>query len=234
MIKPIRMLDLISELRAARGPLTAADLARRLNISIRTLYRDVAALQAMGVPIDGEAGVGYILRPGFHLPPLNFTPDEAEAITVGLALLRRTGDASLISAAERVAAKIAAVQPEPSRQSPQERLRASPWHALPDSSIDAALLRRAIRDCRVLSLEYRDPDGRETHRDVLPIVLLYFVDGTVLAAWCTLRQAFRHFRIDRITACTPTTTSFAPDAARLRRDWATQNPHEIDHRPPRI
>ena len=73
MIKPIRRLDLISELRAARGPLTAADLAHRLNISIRTLYRDVAALQAMGVPIDGEAGVGYILRPGFHLPPLNLS-----------------------------------------------------------------------------------------------------------------------------------------------------------------
>ena len=227
MIKPIRMLDLISELRAARGPLTAAELAHRLNISIRTLYRDVSALQAMGVPIDGAAGLGYILRPGFHLPPLNFTPDEAEAITVGLALLRRTGDASLIAAAERVAAKIAAAQPQPSRQSPQDRLRASPWHALPDSSIDAALLRRAIRDCRVLSLEYRDPGGQETRRDVLPIVLLYFVDGT-------LRQAFRHFRIDRITACTPTTTSFAPDAARLRRDWAAQNPHEIDHRSPRI
>ena len=148
---------------------------------------------------------------------LSITHIVSEAITVGLALLRRTGDASLIAAAERVAAKIAAAQPQPSRQSPQDRLRASPWHALPDSSIDAALLRRAIRDCRVLSLEYRDPGGQETRRDVLPIVLLYFVDGTVLAAWCTLRQAFRHFRIDRITACTPTTTSFAPDAARLRR-----------------
>ena len=234
MIKPIRMLDLISELRAARGPLTAADLARRLNISIRTLYRDVAALQAMGVPIDGEAGVGYILRPGFHLPPLNFTPDEAEAITVGLALLRRTGDASLIFAAERVAAKIAAAQPEPSRQSPQDRLRASPWHALPDSGVDPALLRRAIRDCRALVIDYRDPSGQETRREVLPIVLLYFVDGTVLAAWCTLRQAFRHFRIDRITACTPSTTAFIADAARLRRDWASQNPQQIDHTPPRI
>lgn len=234
MIKPIRMLDLISELRAARGPLTAADLARRLNISIRTLYRDVSALQAMGVPIDGEAGVGYILRPGFHLPPLNFTPDEAEAITVGLALLRRTGDASLIAAAERVAAKIAAAQPQPTRQSPQDRLRASPWHALPDSSIDPALLRRAIRDSRHLILDYKDPTGQETRREVLPIVLLYFVDGTVLAAWCTLRQAFRHFRIDRISACTATTTSFADSAARLRRDWAAQNPQAADLTPPRI
>lgn len=237
MQKPIRMLDLLAELRAARRALTAADLAGRLGVSVRTLYRDVAALQAMGVPIDGAAGLGYILRPGFHLPPLNFTPDEAEAIAVGLALLRRTGDASLVAAAARVAAKIAAAQPASARPAPAvsgpaERLRASPFHALPDSRTDPAFLRRAIREAQVLSISYRDGAGGQSRRDILPIVLLYFIDGTVLAAWCRLRQAFRHFRIDRIEDCTPTGARFGPEAAALRRDWAAENPTEAAHAPP--
>lgn len=229
MQKPIRMLDLIATLRAARGALTAAEIAGRLGASVRTVYRDVAALQAMGVPIDGAAGLGYILRPGFHLPPLNFTPDEAEAITVGLALLRRTGDRGLTQAAESVAAKIAAVQPRRPGAAP---LLASPWHDRPPAAVEAALLRRAIREERALAIAYRDDAGRETARRVLPLALLYYVDVTVLAAFCELRQDFRHFRQDRILTAGIERDNFRPRATRLRRDWAAAHPQPWTQPPP--
>ena len=220
MHKPIRMLDLIASLRAARGVLTAAEIAERLGTSVRTVYRDVAALQAMGVPIDGAAGLGYVLRPGFHLPPLNFTPDEAEAITVGLALLRRTGDRGLTLAADSVATKIGAVQP----RGPGPALLAAPWHARPPAAIDAALLRRAIREERALTITCRDADGQDSERCILPIVLVYYVAVTILAAYCELRQDFRHFRQDRILSARIDRATFRDRAARLRRDWRAQNP----------
>lgn len=223
MQKPIRMLDLIATLRAARGALTAADIAARLQTSVRTVYRDVAALQAMGVPIDGAAGLGYILRPGFHLPPLNFSPDEAEAITVGLALLRRTGDRGLTQAAESVAAKIAAVQPRRDGAAPAPLL-ASPWHDLPEAATPAALLRRAIREERILLISYRDEAGQTTTRAVVPLALIYYVEATILATFCELRQDFRHFRQDRILSANLTGATFRQRAAALRRDWAAAHP----------
>lgn len=220
MQKPIRMLDLIATLRAARGALTAAVIADRLGASVRTVYRDVAALQAMGVPIDGAAGLGYILRPGFHLPPLNFTPDEAEAIAVGLALLRRTDDRGLTQAADSVAAKIAAVQP----RRPGPALVASPWHDLPPAAVDGALLRRAIREERALSVTYRDEAGRNTERRILPLAMIYYVEATVLAAFCELRQDFRHFRHDRIGEAHLERGDFRNRALGLRRDWRARHP----------
>ncbi len=223
MQKPIRMLDLIATLRAARGALTAADIAERLQTSVRTVYRDVAALQAMGVPIEGAAGLGYILRPGFNLPPLNFTPDEAEAITVGLALLRRTGDRGLTQAASSVAAKIAAVQPRRDGVAPAPLL-ASPWHDLPEPATPAALLRRAIREERALLISYRDEAGQTSSRTVLPLALIYYVEATILAAYCELRQDFRHFRQDRILTASITRAGFHPRAAALRSRWASAHP----------
>lgn len=228
MIKPIRMLDLIATLRGARSAMTAAQIAGHLGASVRTIYRDIAALQAMGVPIDGAAGLGYILRPGFHLPPLNFTADEAEAITVGLALLRRTGDRGLAAAATRVANKIAAAQPQrgpATAASLQSPLLASPWHGQPPAQIDPALLRRAIREERALTLGYCDACGRSSDRRVLPLALLYYVEVTILAAWCDWRQGFRHFRLDRITACQITQDSFRSHAAALRLEWSARHPH---------
>lgn len=231
MQKPLRMLELIATLRAARRAMTAADIAGRLGTSVRTIYRDVAALQAMGVPIDGAAGLGYILRPGFHLPPLNFSADEAEAITVGLALLRRTGDRGLLAAADSVAAKIAAVQP--GRSAPTTAaLFASPASDQPEATVDPALLRRAIREERALHLTYRDEQTLVSQRRVLPLALLYYVDVTLLAAWCDLRQDFRHFRIDRIIACQPERGDFHPRATALRLDWVARHPQPFATPPP--
>lgn len=215
MAKPLRMLDLIALLRSHRRALTAAAIADRLGTSRRTVYRDIAALQSMGVPVDGAAGLGYILRPGFDLPPLNFTAEELEAIIVGLALLARTNDAGLTEAARGVAAKIAAAQPH----RPVATLAASGWHAMPAARTDPATLRRAIRDESRLALTYRDAEGRQSRRRVLPIALVYYVDAVILAAFCEDRQAFRHFRLDRIEDCAPAGGSFRGRGAALRRDW---------------
>ena len=214
-MKPIRMLELIALFRAHRRAMTAAEIAERLGASRRTIYRDIASLQAMGVPIDGAAGLGYLLRPGFDLPPLNFTSDEIEAIIVGLALLPRTGDKGLVAAAQSVAAKIEAAQPAKKRAG----LGASGWHALPAARTEPALLRRAIREERRLALAYRDGEGKLTRRSVLPVALIYYVDAVILAAWCELREGFRHFRLDRIEDCVLPGGGFAGRGERLRADW---------------
>ncbi len=215
MHKPIRMLDLIALLRAARRVLTADDIAGRLGVSRRTVYRDIASLQLAGVPIDGAAGLGYILRPGFDLPPLNFTEDESEAIMLGLALLPRTGDQGLVSAAESVAAKIAGTRPG----RPAAPLTASGWTAVPASGADPAALRRAIRGERALRLSYTGPQGETTDRTVLPIALIYYIEAVVLVGWCELRQAFRHFRLDRIGAIVLAGPSFRGRGGALRTAW---------------
>src|SRR5579872_6853766 len=146
-----RLFDIIQRLRTARGPMTAAALAEELEVTVRTVYRDVATLQARRVPIEGAAGIGYVLRRGFDLPPLMFTVEEVEAIVVGARLLRRTGDASLQDAAASVLSKVMVVLPEPLR----EELEAAPVYVsssgapVPDS-VDLSVVRQAIRDERKL------------------------------------------------------------------------------------
>ncbi|MCB2110025.1 MAG: YafY family transcriptional regulator [Defluviimonas sp.] len=223
MSKPLRMLDLIALLRAHRRALTAMEIAGRLGVSRRTVYRDIAGLQAMGVPIDGAAGIGFLLRPGFDLPPLNFSAEELEAIIVGLSLLPRTGDAALVSAAASVATKIEAVQPRRRGNvplpAPGAGVVASGWHGLPDTRTEPALLRRAIREERRLAIAYRDAAGTLTQRSVLPVALIYYVDAVVLAGWCELRDGFRHFRLDRIEDCHLPGGGFAGRGAALRAEW---------------
>lgn len=209
MSRPIRQFQIIGLLRAARRGMTAEALAGRLEVSRRTIYRDLAGLQAMGVPIDGAAGVGYVLRPGFDLPPLAFSADEAEAIRVALALLPRSGDAGLVAAAESVAFKLGVGAPA----------GASGWHAIPEG-LAPELLRRAIRGARVLRLDYVDACGEETRREVLPLEMTYFVEAQVLGAWCRLRGAIRHFRLDRIRGAEATGERFTSARPELMRALA--------------
>ena len=147
MRKASRLFEIIQILRLATRPVTAARIAETLEVTVRSIYRDIAALQAMRVPIEGGRGIGYILRPGFDLPPLMFTIEETEAIVLALALLERTGDAELKTAARRVNAKIAGAMPEPLRQALTGNvLHAWGTIAPTPTGVDLAMVRRAIRD----------------------------------------------------------------------------------------
>ncbi len=227
MSRSIRMFDIIQLLRRADAPLTAKDIANRLEVTKRTIYRDIAALQAMRVPIEGEAGVGYVMRPGFDLPPLMFTAEEVEAIVVGLALLGRTGDAGLQSAAASAGQKIGAVLPGDGEHDLKDwPLYTSNWNAIPRSRVDLRILRKAIREEEKVRLTYSDADGKCTQRTVTPLAILYYIEVIVLAAWCELRSDFRHFRVDRIVDCKPAGAQLPGEAKLLGARW-----RELHHVP---
>ena len=220
MRKASRLFEIIQILRLARHPITAAEIAARLEVTVRSIYRDVAALQAMRVPIEGERGIGYILRPGFDLPPLMFTIEETEAMVLALALLERTGDRELKVSARRVADKIAGAVPAPLRQTLTARaLHAWGFPQIQSDGIDLAEVRRAIREEEKLALDYRDEYARRTERTVRPIALIYYSETANIVAWCELRQAIRNFRADRVEDCAATGDHFRGEGDRLRQMW---------------
>jgi len=194
-----RLLDLIQILRSHRFPVTGAALASELGISLRTLYRDIGTLQAQGATIEGEPGLGYVLRPGFMLPPLMFSEDEIEALVLGSRWVAVRGDERLASAARNALSKIAAVLPNDLKAGLDE-----PTLLIPASgetvvgNIDLAVIRQAIRAERRVTMLYKDVQGAESTRTIWPFALAYFDHVRVLVAWCELREAFRHFRTDRI------------------------------------
>jgi len=197
-----RLFDIIQALRTAKKPTTAAALAEQLEVTVRTIYRDIATLQARRVPIEGAAGIGYMLRRGFDLPPLMFTEDEIEAIAVAMRMLRRTGDRGLHAAARSVLSKVTSALPDALR----EHLAAPPVFvsrqgAPAPVNADLAAIRAAIRDERKLALAYGDGKGERTQRVIWPIAIAYYAESTLICAWCELRDDFRHFRADRILDC---------------------------------
>ena len=221
MSKSNRLFETIQILRAATGPIRAEDLAARLEVSVRTTYRDIATLQAMRTPIEGEPGIGYVLRRGYDLPPLNFDEEEVEALRVGLCMLSRSGDRALRRAAERISTKIDALQ------APATWLQVSPWGAPDDDPdlgcVSKAMLRAAVREERTLKIEYEDATGARTLRNIRPIAIVYHIDAVLVAAWCELRGGLRHFRTDRIYACEPTGSSFSGQGEILRQIWSEEN-----------
>ena len=220
MRKASRLFEIIQVLRLSKAPVTAAVIAEALEVSQRTVYRDILALQALRGPIEGGRGIGYIMRPGFDLPPLMFSIEEMEAIVLALALLERTGDGELKEAAKRVGTKIAGAVPPPLRQVlDMKALHA--WGAVAPSppGLDLALVRRAIRDERKLELSYRDEAGRATQRTVWPAALIYYSETANIVAWCELRQALRNFRAERVERCAGLEAFFKGEGDRLRQDW---------------
>ncbi|WP_323778624.1 YafY family protein [Leisingera sp.] len=215
-----RLFEIIQILRSSPAPVRAEDLAEKLEVSKRTIYRDISALQAMRTPVEGEAGIGYMLRKGYDLPPLNFDEEELEALHVGLAMLIRTGDGSLQKAAERVSHKIKDVH------ATADWLQVAPWGAPLDDPelgcVSKALLRKAVRDSRKLRITYVSPERGETSRILRPLALIYHIECTMLAAWCELRGGFRHFRTDRMFAAEMLDGGFAPQAGTLRKLWMEQ------------
>jgi predicted DNA-binding transcriptional regulator YafY len=204
-----RLFRLVRELRS-RGVSRAEDLAAYFEISVRTVYRDIAHLQASGLPIDGEAGVGYILRPGFDLPTMTFTFEQLDALAIGLSFVEVAGDASLSQAAQEVRAKLQAALPEPEKR----KLENAPLFASRRQGHAAPMLktvRRAIRKAEVLRLRYSDDKGKQTERRVRPLAIWAFTDGWLFVGWCELRTDFRAFRLDRVSAVQETGEHFTEE-----------------------
>jgi predicted DNA-binding transcriptional regulator YafY len=194
-----RLFQIVQYLRGGRL-LTARILAERLEVSERTVYRDIADLIGSGVPIDGEAGIGYLMRSGYDLPPLMFSRAEISALVAGARMVRSFGGAEMALAAEEALTKIAAVLPEALRDSPAGvAIHAHDAGALADA--DRAMidrLDRATSEHRKLMIGYRDAEGHVTGRTVRPLSLWFWGKVWTLIAWCELREDFRMFRIDRI------------------------------------
>lgn len=205
-----RLFELIQLLRRRHEPVASTYLAEQLEVSQRTVYRDIVTLQAMRVPVQGEPGVGYIMAEDYDLPPLNFDREEIESIVVGLSLLSRTGDKTLERAAQRVLAKIDAAK------LPADTLSVSSWGIEGVDPAVIAALRAAISDELKIAITYTDLSDAMTHRVVLPLSVTYYVQVAVLAAWCELRSDFRHFRIDRIQSCDLTDDTFRGAGDELR------------------
>lgn len=192
-----RLIALLEALRARRSPVTAGELARRFAVSERTIYRDMTALARQGASIEGSAGVGYRLKPGYFLPPLMFGPEEADALALGLRFVVRRADDSLAAAARSAFAKLDAMLPAGvARRARSNGLVVAPSSA--DGQRTIAVVRSAIeRGCKMV-LNYVDLRGAVSQRTVWPIALGFFDRVEVLAAWCELRGDHRHFRIDRV------------------------------------
>lgn len=211
---------MIQLLRAATGPVLARDIGKALEVSLRTVYRDIASLQAMQTPILGEPGIGYVMRKGYDLPPINFDADEAEAISVGLSLIARTGDPGLWRAAGRASRKLHEVAPG------TRKLVTSSWGLENTPTLDLSELREAIRTETKMNIVYRDADERETKRTIWPLVLIYYVDDTMIVAWCELRQALRHFKLHRIVNCSVLPEDFKGLGDDLTTQWEKTQKHE--------
>jgi predicted DNA-binding transcriptional regulator YafY len=204
-----RLFLIIHALRGRRTALPARRLAETLGVSLRTVYRDVADLQLSGVPIEGEAGVGYLLRKGSDIPPLMFNADEIEALVVGTRFVRAFGGSRLAQSAQAALLKIEAVLPPDLRaRTHRSRIFAPPRGDRIETSGVIDDLHAAISAHRVLRLDYRDEAARTSTREVEPLCLAFWGGTWTLGAWCRLRADFRNFRPDRIAAFVPTGESF--------------------------
>jgi predicted DNA-binding transcriptional regulator YafY len=223
MARPDRLFRLLQAMRVMPAPITATRLAEETAVSLRTLYRDIDSLRAAGARIDGERGYGYRLIEDYALPPQTFDRTEIEAIALGLAEVQHMGDPALARAAASVLAKVAATLPDDREQ--------HLFHAIsqvyrPDARYPVALdidtIRQACWEERSLSISYADKSGAQTKRTIHPLAIVYSDRALTLLAWCCLRDAFRMFRLERISTVTPAGTSFRPRRAVLLRSYLAQ------------
>ena len=208
-------------MRNAKGPVLAREIAAALEISIRTVYRDIASLQAMQTPILGEPGVGYVMRKGYDLPPINFDVEEAEAISVGLSLVARTGDPGLWRAASRASRKLHEAAPG------TRKLVTSAWGVENFNLVNLTEMRQAIRSERKMLVEYREIEQRKTTRLIWPLILIYYVDAAMIVAWCELRAGLRNFRVDRIVKASVLAEDFSGLGDALITQWEATQKHTV-------
>lgn len=220
MSRAERLLQLMQVLRRHRYPVSGAVLASGLHISLRTLYRDIAALQAQGARIDGEPGLGYVLRPGFLLPPLMFSGEEIEALVLGSRWVAERADSMLADAARNAMAKIAAVLPAELRlELDTSALLVGPGEPIAAGDRELTRIRAAIRSERKLDIDYCDLQGNHSTRIVWPFAIGFFDRVRVVAAWCELRAEMRHFRTDRIGRLEVLETVYPRRRHALLKEW---------------
>lgn len=218
-----RLLEILQILRR-RKSVKAADIAEALEVSRRTIYRDISDMIASGVPIDGEAGVGYILRPGFDLPPLMFNEREIEALLLGARIVQSWADPELAEAAADVMAKVRDVLPDALRHNVDAlTLWAPENHHREPIAIDQAALRVAVREHRKIRFVYRDLGDRASERVVRPLVMAFFGPVWLLAAWCEQRQDFRSFRLDRMADLVVLADRFRAEPGKTAFDFLKQD-----------
>jgi predicted DNA-binding transcriptional regulator YafY len=209
-------------LRRHRYAVPATDLAREAGVSLRTIYRDIAALQTMGADIEGEAGVGYLLKPGFLLPPLMFSEEELQALALGAQWVSRQTDKGLAHAADNVLAKINAVVPSELRNKLNDNTFHVSRSSLQAQVVDLRMLRKAMREQRKLFIAYLDPKGTKTERIIWPIAIGFFESRRIIAGWCEMRQDFRSFRADRIERIALQPDRYAGRRHDLVKQWRSQ------------
>lgn len=220
MSRAQRLLELIQVLRQHRRPVSGAVLAEILDVSLRTLYRDIETLKSQGAGIDGEPGVGYVLRPGFMLPPLMFSEAEIEALVLGSRWVAERADAPLGNAARTALVKIAAVLPADLKDSlDASSLLIGPGEPISAGDGELPTIRAAIRTERKLQISYADGKGVASKRTIWPFALAFFDRVRVVVAWCELRQDYRHFRTDRIGTLDRTDTRYRRRRHVMLKEW---------------
>jgi predicted DNA-binding transcriptional regulator YafY len=223
MSRAQRLLDLIQILRRHRFPVAGTSLADELSISLRTLYRDIDTLKAQGAHIDGEPGVGYILRPGFMLPPLMFSEEEIEALVLGGRWVAAQTDEPLGKAARNALSKIAAVLPDDLQRSLETSSLLVPFHRPAAGDTELPTIREAIRTERKLRITYSDEQENRTSRTIWPFALGFFERIRMVAAWCEMRQDYRHFRTDRIRSLKITDSRYPRRRLAMLREWRSRD-----------
>ena len=222
MARSERLLTLLQTLRRYRRPVSGAVLATETGVSIRTLYRDISSLQAQGALIEGEPGLGYVLKPGFMLPPMMFSQDEIEALVLGSRWVARAADPRLAAAGADALAKIADVLPQDMRDEIETSTLLVHLKPPVADKADLGAIRKAIRTERILKLTYSDEGGTVSVRNIWPFALSYFEQVRVVVAWCELRQDYRHFRTDRIVEMIPQDGRYPRRRAVLLKEWRDQ------------
>ncbi len=220
MSRSQRLFSLMQLLRRCRRPVSGTALAQELGISTRTLYRDIAMLQTQGARIDGDPEVGYLLQPGFALPPLMFTEDEIQAVSLGAKWVAESADNEFSAAAKNILAKIAAVVPEQVRQQIDTSQLLIDAARTPDKEKQLLqMLRTAIQKQQKATIHYVDGKGRTTVRTIWPFGLAFFVNASIVVAWCENRGAVRHFRTDRIREYSSTGKQYPRSRDALLTEW---------------
>ncbi len=220
MRKADRLFRIVEYLKARRTVVTAKKIAEDLEVSPRTIYRDIADLMTSGIPIYGEAGVGYILKPDHKVQPLMFKAEEIDALMLGAQMVKTWGDKGLAQSASQAIDKLTAVFPE----SLQKELEQTFLFSLPSKNevkinIDFTALRRAIRSKNKLEFIYEDEKNQKTTRTVRPLCLVFFSPVWLLLAWCEKRNDFRNFRIDRIKELTISDETFIEEKGKRTQDY---------------